>query len=673
MKMTGAQLAKPVPSSRPNRISQSEPSGNLGRLGALIILVTLIVLAVHWPVLSAQARSMDDNQYLSQNRLVRNPSWNSVGRFFGEVLEPSTVDAYYHPLTMISLMLDYAAGGRPHDLRAFHRTNLCLHAANTALVILLLYALFGQPWPAALAGLLFGLHPLTVEPLAWLSDRKTLLAAFFAFSSLALYVRFARRAGRLCYAGSMLTYVAALLSKPTPLLLPGLFLLLDFWPCKRLTRRALVEKIPFFVLGAAFAVIVLVSQQRAASIVPHGEHFGSRIVLRICYLVPFYMHKMVWPVDLTSIYLLPDPLALSNPIVLVSSAVTCVVILALGLSLLKTRALGTGWMFFFVAILPTVGVVQQGWLLASDKYVYLPAVGVLLVVTWLASIVWSYPSNTRQAWIRRGALVVVVALLGVAEARATRRYLSKWQETEGFVRYMLNLTPSVPALHHNLANALRDKGRLDEALAEYREAARLVVDSPFGPEPVLACMIHGNLGSTLAQLGDVDAAILHWDRGLSFDPHNAQALNNVGIGLAIRGKTEQAIAQFRESIRMDPDFAQTHGNLGRVLVRQGRIDEGVVHLQEARRLDPHSGKVRRYLGAALAQQGEVAEAVKEYREALRIQPRDADTYCDLGDLLESMGRVNESVAEYRRALQLYPGHQRARRQLEEALTRLNGR
>jgi len=159
-------------------------------LAGLTLGVVLIVLAIHWPVLKAQALSFDDAQFLTENPLVQNPSWTSVRRFMGEVFEPSTVGGYYMPLSMISLMLDTAAGGSPNNLMPFHRTSLLLHGVNTALIILLIYQLFGRAWIAAAVGLLFGAHPMTVEPIAWVGERKTLLAAFFAFLSLMAYVRY---------------------------------------------------------------------------------------------------------------------------------------------------------------------------------------------------------------------------------------------------------------------------------------------------------------------------------------------------------------------------------------------------------------------------------------------------------------------------------------------------
>jgi hypothetical protein len=238
-----------------------ESTVKIGLTAVLIAAVCLAVLATHWPALSAKATSIDDGQYLMGNPLVQNPCWDSARRFLTEVLKPSTVSGYYQPLTMISLMLDYALGGREDNLFPFHRTSLALHAANTALVIVLLYLLFGNIWAAAAVGLLFGVHPMTVEPIPWLSERKTLLSAFFAFWALIFYICFTRTTGnKKYYIAALVAYLLALMSKPTSIFLPLMMLLMDYWPLNRLRCQVIVEKIPFLFLAAVFIIMTIVSQ-----------------------------------------------------------------------------------------------------------------------------------------------------------------------------------------------------------------------------------------------------------------------------------------------------------------------------------------------------------------------------------------------------------------------------
>ena len=289
-------------------------------------IAAVIVLAAHWPSLSSTAFSLDDDQYLFENQLVQNPGWESARRFLCEVLYPSTVRGYYQPLAMLSLMADYALGGRYNNLLPFHRTSLALHMAITALVIVVLYLLFGRVWIAAGVGLLFGLHPMTVEPIAWVSDRKTLLAAFFALWCLILYVRFTHKNDWRFYVGCILMYVLALMSKPTSLPLPVLMLLMDYWPLRRFKRQAVLEKLPFFVVGAISVGITYISQSRAGPAVLAGGYGLQRMPLMFCHNIIFYLSKIVCPTNLSSYYAFPQPLSLSDTMVLIGVIGTCILI-----------------------------------------------------------------------------------------------------------------------------------------------------------------------------------------------------------------------------------------------------------------------------------------------------------------------------------------------------------
>lgn len=552
-------------------------------LAALIPLVALVVLATHWPGLSARAILKDDVQYVTKNPLVQNPSWASAGRFFSEVLEPSTVRGYYQPLTMISLMLDYALGGRPDDLRAFHYTSLGLHVFNTALVIVLLYLLFGQPVPAALAGLLFGVHPLTVESVTWLSDRKTLLATCFALWCLILYVHSARKGTWWPYGVSLAMYILALLSKPTTVPLPVLLLLLDYWPLRRLGRRAVVEKTPFVALSLAFALITFISQSRTAPVTAPGEGELARIPLILCHNVIFYLYKMFWPANLTPHYGFPDPLAVRHPMVLVGVIGTCLLIPALLLSWRWTRAPLVGGLFFFVAIFPTLGVVGFTDVIAADRFVYLPALGALLVITWLLARAWAGRAGTRRSRLPAVAVVIVVMLLAGAEATATRRYLSYWQDMEKLHRRMVALAPQAPETHYNLGVVMAKQGNLTEAIRSFSEAIRI-------------------------------------------RPSYAEAHYNLGVAL-LTGETadiDRAMTHFAAAIQIRPRYRAAHKNLAAVLVQKGRSGEAIGHYTEALRLQPDDYSAHYGLAVALTMEGRDAEAVREYREVLRLRPDHAE-------------------------------------------------
>ena len=336
----GPQKPSSNPQSKtPDRTRQH----HLPILAVLAIIVIGITFIAHYPVLTARALSFDDDQYLTDNQLVKNPSWTSTGRFLTEILKPSTVAGYYQPLAMISLMLDYGMGGRGDNPRLFHQTSLILHLFNTILIIILLYWLFGNYWVAAAVGLLFGVHPMTVESIAWLGERKTLLAAFFSLWALIFYLGYLRKSNRQFLWAALIAYAAALLSKPTSIPLPLLMLILDYWPLARFGKKAVLEKIPFMILGIIAAIITYLSQKNTSGAAMYP---WQQILLVPGYNIMFYLLKFVWPIHLSSFYPFPEPFTLANPVVAVMVGGTCLLIVILLISRRWTKAFLIGGLFF---------------------------------------------------------------------------------------------------------------------------------------------------------------------------------------------------------------------------------------------------------------------------------------------------------------------------------------
>lgn len=275
------------------RISGDSRSPKLFHLMAIVAVVTL---AVHLPVLKCSAEFLDDRQYVIENPLVQAGGLESAKRFFTEVLDPSSVQGYYQPLTMLSLMLDHALRGQLEDVYALHRTSLALHVANTLLLSVSLYLLFRSPWAAAILGLMFGIHPVTAETVAWMSERKTLLASFFSLWSLICYLLHAEKGQRRFFALSVMTYALALLCKPTAVMLPILMVLLDIWPLKRFpgVRRAIVDKVPFLVICAISALVTYASQSRSAAVYLPTEHGLWRVPLIFGHNIAFYLKTVFW-------------------------------------------------------------------------------------------------------------------------------------------------------------------------------------------------------------------------------------------------------------------------------------------------------------------------------------------------------------------------------------------
>lgn len=516
-------------------------------LSVSIIVVAVVALTAHWSVLSAGALSFDDHQYLTQNQLVQNPGWGSVRRFLCEVLEPSTVRGYYQPLTMISLMFDYALGGRGDNLRPFHMTSLCLHIFNTALVVVLLYQLFGRLWVAAVVGLLFGLHPMTVETIAWVGERKTVLATFFSLWSLNFYVSYVRRGGWKLYGGAVLMYVLALMSKPTSAPLPVLMLVLDYWPLRRFGKRTVVEKVPMFVIGVLSAVITVVSQTRTANVAMPGEYPVTALPLVVCHNIVFYLYKIVWPVNLSCHYPFPHPFGLSQPMVLTGVVGTFVLVVLLVVSLRWTRALAAGWLFFFIAISPTMQVIGFSNTIAADKFAYLPAVGLLVAGAYLLICVWSSISSGERAWLCRAVVVTTLAVVAAAEAFGTRRYLVHWRDTESLYLHIIDVSPDAAIPHNNLGAVYYERGRVEEAIKYWAKA--LVIN----PDCVDAL---NNLAWVLAtsrdpEIRDGSKAVWLSERACKLSGYKqASKLDTLAAAYAEAGRFDKAVETAQKALEL---------------------------------------------------------------------------------------------------------------------------
>jgi tetratricopeptide (TPR) repeat protein len=577
----------------------------------LLVAVAALVLIVHVPVLQATALSFDDSQYLTDNALVQNPSLVSVGRFLTEVLAPSTVRGYYQPLSMISLMLDRILAGESGSLLPFHMTSLVLHIANTMLVVVLLYLLFGKILIAAAVGILFGLHPMWVESISWVSERKTLLAAFFSFISLVFYVRSVKHKSSRLYVGAFATYVLALGSKPTSLPLPIMLLLMDYWPLRRLRWRTVAQKIPFFVVGLISGIVTYVSQSRTSlAILPH-EYPTWHIPLVMSHNIIFYLYKILWPVDLSFYYPCPETFNLFQPLMIASVVGTCILVLLLVVSWYWTRAWITSWLIFLAAVLPTMGVVRFTNVIAANRYAYLPSIGVSILLAWLLVRLTTF-RTVRRRTTYCGLLLIAFLTATVGEVLLTRQYATYWSDTVSLYTYMVKKAPAAAILRYNLANVLKLRGRMDEAISQYSKV--LETRSPYG------AMAHNNLGTALRSRGRLDEAVTHYRKALEIDPDLVEARFNLANVLHVQGQREESIAEFERTLAIDPSFAEAYVNLGNVFSSEGRFPEACRCYDQALKVNPRLFLARCNLALALMARGLLKDAVGHWQEACRLHP-----------------------------------------------------
>jgi tetratricopeptide (TPR) repeat protein len=622
-------------------------------------LLALVTMAIYWPATRYDFVNYDDDHYVTANVHVQNGlTWEGIS---WACLNP--VVATWHPLTVWSHMLDCQLFGlKPWG---HHLTSVLLHALNTVLVFLFLRGSTGAFWRSVLVAALFGWHPLHVESVAWVAERKDVLSGFFGLLALIAYARYtevqslkskvqspksvvrgrwslSRLPSSIFYLLSLLFLALGLMSKPMLVTWPLVMLLLDYWPLERCqTRRAwrlLAEKIPFFALAAAVGVATFMVQKQGHAVktfeaFPLGAR-GANALLSY----GRYLGKLFWPTDLAVFY--PHPVVMAGVSVL----------------LFRQRRrypfLLMGWLWYCGTLVPVIQLLQTGGHAMADRYTYMPSVGVLVVAVWGAYEItrgWRYQAMALS--VGGGAAIILCLAL-------TRQQLGYWQDSESLFEHAVKVTENNHLAHYNLGTFLSQKGQMDEAIRHLQETIRL--------KPAYA-PAHCNLGVALGENGQTDEAIRQFREALRLKPEDAEAYYNLGIVLDKKGQMDEAIRQYQEAVRLKPDWAPVHNDLGIVLLNQGRVDEAVRQYQEAIRLKPDHAGAHYNLGNALFQKGQIEEAIHQYREAVRLKPKDAEAHNNFGAALETKGQVDEAIGQYREALRLKPDYADARNNLARAL------
>jgi Flp pilus assembly protein TadD len=457
----------------------------------------------------------------------------------------------WQPVTWLSHMLDFELFG---DAPAgHHATNALLHALNALLVFGLLRTLTRQEGPSALVAALFAVHPLNVEVVAWVSERKELLSTAFGLLSIRAWLGFARDGRRSGYALAAVLFALALLAKPMLVTLPCLLLLLDHWPLGRLSsfreaRARVVEKLPLFALAASASAVTLMVQ-RGAMAAGHSVPLPLRLANAGTAYVA-YLRKAVWPSPLGVHY--PHPYIPGTggepPGAWAVAACVTLLVAITALALLSRRGWArVGWLWFLGALVPVIGLVQVGTQALADRYAYVPLLGIFILVTWgsreLAARQTVFPRHAATA-----AAVALVAISG-AVASAQSRF---WRDSISLFEHALEVTPRNSTVNVNLGRAYESSGRLDEAADRYREALAV--------NPSLA-VASFNLGNVLRAQGDLDGAVRHYRRALALRPDDALTANNLGGALHVQGRLAEAVPYYRRALATRPDHAGARANL----------------------------------------------------------------------------------------------------------------
>jgi protein O-mannosyl-transferase len=607
------------------------------RLFPIIISLSLAVMvfAVYWQVHGFNFIKFDDNFYISNNQQVKN------GLNFDNLLwafSPTKIKtAYWHPLTWLSHMMDCQLFGL--NAGAHHLMNLFFHIVNVILLFMALNLMTGAPWESGFAAALFALHPINVDSVAWIAERKNLLATTFWMLTMLAYIRYARKPDILRYLTVFCTLALGLLAKPMLVTLPCVLLLLDFWPLGRMElgqqripakhpdsgpafqnagmMRLVMEKIPFLALSIGVIIISMFSLQANNQII---DTVVAPIILRIenalvSYLM--YLWKMVWPFNFSVYYPFPQTIPFWQ-----SLCAAMFLILVSALVVLRSKKspyILTGWLWYLGTLLPVIGIVQGGlWPAMADRWAYIPLIGIFIIIAWGSDEImehWRY----KLKILRPSAVIIVFTLASLTFIQA-----GHWKNTTSLFEHALRVTPN-------------------------------------------SCFVQNIIGNEREIQCQIDKAITHYELALQINPSFAEAHYNLGNVLVKNGKIKDAIRHFHRAIQLEPELAAPYNNLANIFYTQGEIDEAIGYYQRALDLEPNNTKAHVNMANALSQKGLMNRAISHYLKAIQLDPNQAEAYNNLGVAYMYNNDIKKSIQCFRKAILLQPDYSNAMKNLNKAL------
>ena len=617
---------------------------------SLLLMVTTLV--VFWPTSRFDFINFDDNIYISENPHVRSGlTWNNIQwALSAELTSDSSHADLWIPVTFFSHILTAELFGM--NPSAHHLVNVALHILNTVLLFWVLRRMTRDLWPSAFVAALFAIHPLHVESVAWVTERKDVLSMLFFLLTIGAYVRYIEQPHFSRYFPIICLFALGLMAKPMLVTLPIVLLLLDYWPLGRIPLhdfklsgyfkgmgRLVWEKLPLFFLSAAFSVMTVISAQRAGAtrsfeMLP----LWTRIVNAfISYAT--YIRKMIWPTDLAVFY----------PYQVDSLSMWQVSVVGLLLLAATSAFIGwrekrpywvTGWFLYLVTLLPVIGLVQAGRQAMADRYTYIPLIGVFIMLAW------GIPDFVKNWRYRKILLPLAAALVLPALMICTRVQLSHWRNSITIFEHAIEVTNDNFTAHNNLGIALAADGRIEAAIAHYSEAIRINPTDERG---------HNNLGVAFIKQGKFEEAQSHYLEAMRLKPNYVEAYNNMAIALEKQGKIEEASEYFKETLRINPSYVSAVTGLGNLYFNAGKTQDAIEQYIHAIEITPNNADAHFNIGIALSRQRKNEEAIRHYNQAIQLKPDYADAHFNLGGLLGLQGNLQDAITQFSAFVRMKPG------------------
>jgi len=651
----------------------------------ICLILALSTFVVFYQVHSFRFVTFDDPDYVYNNPNIQS------GITLQAVKWALTVGYAHnwHPLTWISHMLDWQLFG--NNAGGHHLTNLIIHIANTLLLFIVLKQMTSALWQSAFVAALFTLHPLHVESVAWISERKDVLSTFFWILTMWAYLRYVKKPKISSYLLIVIFFSLGLMSKPMLVTLPFVLLLLDYWPLERFDRlewrtiyRLILEKIPFFILSAASSVVTFLIQRSSKAVATLA---GFSIKFRISNaLISYieYIKKMFWPDRLAFFY--PISVKYVSILYAVISAGLLLAATVLVIRYAKShRYLVTGWFWYLGTLVPVIGLVKAGSQAIADRFTYMTMTGLFIIIAWgISELSEKWPHRKIILW---PASLIILFILAICTYQQTRY----WKDALTLCQHALTVTEDNYTAHLSMTEPLIEQGRFEESIWHNTQAVRI--------EPYCRQALN-NLGVSLYKAGRNDEAIDYFKRVIEIDPETADAHLNLaavltdkgdyaeavrhyrialktrdipsihcdlGLALLKLGLFEEAVTEYRKALSQMPNDSDILNKLGYALVHIGQFDEAILLYNKALQIAPDAVNIHLNFGFALTSSGKLQEAAKEYEKILPIQPQNASVHNDYGVVLCRLGEFDRAIEHFNQALQINPQYTDAKNNLSIAL------
>ncbi|MCL6520106.1 MAG: tetratricopeptide repeat protein [Armatimonadetes bacterium] len=614
-------------------------------LGLLLVILTI---ATFWQV-QGHGFVFDDQAYIVENPRLQHPptlddiKWALTTNYAG----------FWHPIVWLSYMVDVKLQGS--SPRGFHLTNLLLHIFNTLLLFSFLSKATKSVWRSAFVAGLFAIHPLHVESVAWVAERKDLLSTLFWMLTLLAYLRYVHLPRVRTYLSVIVFFVLGLMSKPMLVTLPFLLLLLDWWPLQRTAfvrfpqptsssedkktpvSRLVIEKIPLFILSAVFSVLAYVMQESNNALsggFTFGIRFGNAIIS-----YAGYIWKMIWPRNLSAFY--PHP---GHNLPIWQAIAAGVILLLVSVFALRSSKkmpyMGVGWLWYLGTLVPVIGFVQVGMFSMADRFTYVPLIGLFIMIAWglpdLICRAWLDEASNESENKRSPILIFTACACIIAFALCAWIQVGYWHDNIKLFKRAIAVTSNNALACNNLGLAYERLNQIDDAIIWYSRALEIEPLYPFA---------HLNLGRALKEVGSIGEAVEHYIAAVQIKPDFAEAHNNLASILASKGKINEAIEEYQKAIAANPNYAEAHYNLALLLSEIGRFNDAVAHYKEALRLNPLDADVLCNLGLLFIQKRDFRSAEKHLHRAISIQPQMAEAHYGLAVILAVHGKHAEALHE----------------------------